>query len=145
MTHPSPLVITLMGAAPPHHPSTHRLTQCLLNIAFQKVLLDCMSVCVCMCADVCTYKNSFFTRCPRIYVFKRDFCVCMRVCVCMKMCICVFARVCLVSGHFICVFSQSKTRGGICRSPLLSFALVLSLRGIASLIAVEKPHQCQAR
>lgn len=64
------------------------------------------------------------------------------VCGCMRSreteCLCMHEN---ASGHFVCVFAQSETRGGECRSPLRSSA---ALRGIASLIAVEKPHQCQA-
>lgn len=85
----------------PLHPSPHRLTQCLLNIVLQKVLLHC----VCTCS--CTYSATIPFMFDR---FSGDFCVCMSVCICMKK-----VHMCLwksASGHFISYVSSLNLRQG---------------------------------
>lgn len=47
------------------------------------------------------------------------------LCMHEKVHMCLCESVSPMSGHFICVFPQSETRGGVCRSPLLSYAVVL--------------------
>ena len=86
MTHPSPPVITLNGLwelAPhpahhlpltPHsHPSPHRLTQHLLNIAPQKVLLDCVRL----------FVHTFILHRMSVDVCFQERLLCMYECLCM--------------------------------------------------------------
>lgn len=75
------------------------------------------------------------SECPLMDVFKSNFCVCMITCVCMKMCKCFLPfQMCSFSiGNKATSARRSR------RSPCSG-----AQRGIASLIAVEKPHQCQA-
>lgn len=130
LIHPQRLSLSMAyGSCTPithhSHPSSDRLTLCLLNIAFQKVILDGVY-------GTCLY--------ILLYVFKGFFCVCISVCAFMKIYLFIGMSVCQIIS---CFFSQPETRG-VCwslSSPLLCHA---ALRGIAFLIAVEKPHQCQA-
>lgn len=117
LIHPHRLSLSMAyGSAPlltPHpHPSPHTLTQCLLNIALQKVLLDCVSR---RCLHI-----EHFTLDARGCMFSRETFVYVWVFVyAWKY---VFCKSACVSGRFIFVFSQSETRGGVCRSPLPSSA-----------------------